>query len=131
MSDIRVKTRFGWKDALGTDQGIPKVYATSVGEWKEAVIAITGTISAAVDLKDNFAFLQVKVPTIDSAQLELQVNDVEGGTYQDLGQDALTVAGTGAYSDTWNLGGWRFIKIKASAAQNTAAVTFRVRGITY
>ena len=100
-----------------------------VGEWKTVIIAASGTISSVADLGGNFAYLQVVIPTITSAQLELQV---QGGdnTYQDFGQNALTEVGTGAFNDTWVLGGWQFIKIKSSAAQ-TSAVTFSVRGVTY
>jgi len=104
---------------------------SAVGDWKSVVTADEGTISEAVDLGGSFAYLQIIVPTIISAQLELQVSDSIGGTYQDFGQDALTVAGTGAFSDTWVLGGWRYIKVKASAAQTTGPVIFRIRGVTY
>ena len=102
-----------------------------IGDWEQTTIASGGTVSNAVDLGGHFAYLQIIIPTIDSAQLELQVSDPDSGAFQDFGQDALTTTGTGAYSDTWVLGGWRVIKVKASAAQSTAAVTFKVRGITY
>lgn len=119
------------QDIIDKLRDLLKIETDKVGRWKLAVIAKDDTVSGAVDLGGNFAYLQVEVPTIDSAQLELQVNDIEGGTYQDLGQDALTTAGTGAFSDTWNLAGWQFVKIKASAAQTTGAVNFKIRGITY
>jgi len=105
--------------------------AFRVGEEKIVTMAKDGTVSEAVDLGGHFAYLQIVIPTIDSAQLELQVSMALGGTYQDFGQDALTVLGTGAFNDTCNLGGWRYIQIKASAAQTTATVVFSVRGITY
>ena len=99
------------------------------GERKTATIAAGDTVSDAVDIGNRFAYLLIKIPTITSAQLELQVSDGDG-TYQDFGQNALTLLGTGAYSDTWVLGGWRYIKIKSSVAQ-VSAVIFRVRGVTY
>lgn len=104
---------------------------TEASEWKLTRMAKAGTTSEVVDLGNNYAYLQVVIPTIDSAQLELQVSDSETGTFQDLGQDATTTAGTGAFNDTWVLGGWRYIKIKASAAQSTTARYFKVRGVTY
>ena len=113
------------------EQKLGEILAAKAGAWKTASIIKGGTISDAIDLGGNFAYLQVVVPTIDSAQLELQVGETLGGPFQDFGQNALTVAGTGAFSDTWVLGGWRFIKIKASAAQSTADRAFRVRGVTY
>ena len=105
--------------------------ASSLGKPKKATIAIGDTISNAVDLGGNYARLLIEIPAIISAQLELQVAVSLGGTYQDFGQNALTTLGTGGYNDTWVLGGWRFIKIKASAAQTTYARVFEIRGITY
>ncbi len=101
-----------------------------IGEWASLHIAASGTLTGAVDLGGHFAYLQVVLPTITSAQLELQVSKEFDGTYQDLGQDALTAGSTGAFNDTWLLGGWRFIKVKSSVAQ-TAAELIEVRGITY
>jgi len=115
------------------ERKLDKIIASSAktGAWKDITIAKDGTISETLDIGGSFAYLQVVVPTIDSAQLELQASVELDGTYQDVGQDALTVAGTGGFSDTWHLGGWRYIKVKASAAQTTSGRTFKVRGITY
>ncbi len=130
MSDNRVKPRgFGYVDQRGDKDGNATV-APAVGQWKKVTIAKSGTVSAPVDLEVPYAYLQVEIPTIDSAALELQVGR-GGQTYQDLGQDALTTASTGAFNDTWVLGGWQHIKIKASAAQSTAERVFWVRGVTY
>jgi len=104
--------------------------ASKIGKWEVAEIAASGNVSGAVDLGGHFGFLHIVIPTITSAQLELQVSKELSGTYQDLRQDALTDLSTGGFSDTWKLGGWRFIKIQSSAAQ-TSAVRFEVRGVTY
>ncbi len=101
---------------------------SEVGEIKIAEIAKTGTSSGAVDLGGYYPYLQVVIPTIDSATLKVQVSELIDGTYQDLGASVTAAASTGAYSDTWELGGWRFIKIVAGAAQNTAECKFKVRG---
>ena len=100
-------------------------------EWKHITIAKDATVSEALDLGGHYSYLQVIIPTIDSASLELQGSESTSGTYQDIGQDVVTTAGTGAFQDTWNLGGWQYIKIKASAAQATAPRSFKVRGITF
>lgn len=118
------------KDILEAIRGEVSQLPVRVGIWQRAEIAASGTISSKVDVGGHFAYLQVVIPTITSAQLEVQVSETKDGTYQDFGQNALTVAGTGAYSDTWNLGGWRYIKIKSSVAQTTIE-NFEVRGITY
>lgn len=101
---------------------------SEVGEIKIAQIAKTGTSSQAVDLGGYYPYLQVVIPTIDSATLKVQVSELIDGTYQDLGPSVTAAASTGAYSDTWTLGGWRYIKIVAGAAQNTGEVKIKVRG---
>lgn len=101
---------------------------SEVSNVKIAAIAKAGTTSNVVDLEDYYPYLHVVIPTIDSATLKVQVSELIDGTYQDLGPAVTAAASTGAYSDTWTLGGWRYIKIVASAAQNTAARLFKVRG---
>ena len=101
---------------------------SEVSEVKIAYIAKAGTSSQAVDLGGYYPYLQVAIPTIDSATLKIQVSELIDGTYQDLGASITAAASTGAYSDTWKLGGWRYIKIVAGAAQTTAEVKIKVRG---
>lgn len=129
MSDPRVNNCGQWVDQSGDKYGNAGQSA-GVGVWKTATIAKAGTTSNTVDLEGNFAYVQVVIPTIDAATLKLQVG-AEGQKFQDLGQSVTTVSGTGAFNDTWVLAGWQFIKIVASAAQNTADVPIRVRGVTY
>ncbi|MBM3120434.1 MAG: hypothetical protein FJ006_12990 [Chloroflexi bacterium] len=108
------------------------------GEWKDAVIEKDGTVSAEVDLGRAYDTLIVIIPTIDEASVNVQVAEKTGGTFQDLyltsltdGDDdkPITTAGTGGATWTVPIGGFQFIKIKTSAAQTTAAVTFRVCGV--
>jgi len=130
VSDLRIKDGHGnFVEVLGDRFGNIGT-AASVGAWKHGTIAKDGTASSVIDMEGNYAYLQVEVPTIDAATLKLQ-GAAEGQTFRDLGQSVTTVSGTGAFNDTWILGGWQFIKIVASAAQTTANVTFRVRGVTY
>jgi hypothetical protein len=100
------------------------------GEWKNAVITIatSTTVSAAVDLGRDYDYLQINIPTIDSANVGFQVCETTGGTYKTLGSgNAIVAAGTGGFTTTVNLGGYQFIKVTTSAAQ-TANRTFVVRG---
>ncbi len=99
--------------------------------WFQATIVLGGTTSTIVNLGGMYKYLKVIIPTIDSATLKLQVSDTEGGTFRDLGASVTTATTTGAYSDTWNLAGWRYVRIVASAAQTTVAVTFSVQGVTF
>lgn len=97
-------------------------------EWKTATIADEGTVSAAVDLGDNYDSLNIVIPTIDSANISLQVSK-DNSTFQALGLSTnVFAAGTGAITTTFNLYGWRYIKVVSSATQSTAAVSFLVRG---
>ena len=69
---------------------------------KEAVIAIDGTTSEAVDL-ENFAIMGLLIPTLNSGNLTFTVSDIFGGTYQTLASAAAAaaiavVAGTGNFA---------------------------------
>jgi hypothetical protein len=99
------------------------------GEWKDALIdvLVDNDLTAEVDLGRDYDYMQIVIPTIDSAQVSVQVAEKSGGTYQDLGDSVTTDTTTGGYSTVFKIGGWRWIKIKTSAAQ-TADRTFRVRG---
>lgn len=108
------------------------------GEWKNAITAKDGTTSAEVNLGRPYETLMVIIPTIDEASISVQVAEKTGGTFQDLyitslsdadDDQAITTAGTGGITWTVPIGGFQFIKIKTSAAQTTAAVTFRVCGV--
>jgi len=98
------------------------------GGWKTATIADEGTDSGETDLGHDYDFLDIIIPTIDSASLTLKVANVAGGTYQTLGDGIKTAATTGGYSDTFKLGGWQHIKVISSPKQSTSAVSFKVRG---
>ena len=99
-----------------------------VGEWMTANIVMGGTSTHSVDLGDNFMYLNVIIPTIDSATVKVQVAESAGDTFYNL--DAVTTAtGTHLYATTFKLGGYRFIKLVASAAQTTATINCRVRGL--
>ena len=98
------------------------------GGWKEAVIASSGTASAAVDLGQDYDFLDIVLPTVDSGTISLQVSDVAGGTYQALGDSITTAATTGGYSTTFKLGGWQHIKVVSATSQTSGEVSIKVRG---
>lgn len=129
MSDIRVKTDFGWKDAKGDNEG-KLLLGDQNGNWKIATIADEGTVSSAVDLGGHYPYMLIQIPTIDSANISVQVAEEQGGTYDDLGLSTNVIAAaTGSFHTTIKIGGWRYIKIKSSATQSTGAVSFRVCGV--
>lgn len=98
------------------------------GSWTSTTIASAGTTSAEVDLGREYEYLDIIIPTITSANISLQVSDKTGGTFQQLGDsNNYFAAGTGAISTTFNLYGWRYIKLVSSATQG-ATRTFYVRG---
>lgn len=95
----------------------------------DAVIANSGTSTSEINLGRAFEFLQIVIPSVTSGTLKLQVAEASGGTFQDWGDSITTETTTGAYSDTWNLGSYQFIKIVSSVSQG-AERTFRVRGFS-
>jgi hypothetical protein len=102
------------------------------GKVVEATIAKDASLSGAADLKGH-GLIGLIIPTIDSANISFQVSDSLGGAYVDLKDkagDAITVtAGTGGFAvsadDLGPLAAYRFVKVKASAAQTPAAVTLK------
>lgn len=108
------------------------------GQWLDAIIADEGTVSAEVDLGRQYETMLVIIPTIDTAQVTFQVAEKTGGTFQALhitdtvagdNNEVKSASGTGAFTWVVPIGGFQFIKVKSSATQSTAAVTFRVCGI--
>ena len=101
------------------------------GEWKAATIAINGTSSAEVNLGRDFDFLEIQIPTLVSGTVKLQVAELTGGTFYDLGDGVTTAAGTHNYADVFYLGGYQFIKVVVSATQTTTERLIRVRGMRF
>ena len=103
---------------------------TIFGEWVDAVLTF-GTdddLTAEFDIGKDYELMQIIIPTIDSANLNLEVAELTGGTFQALGVGTpVIVAGTGGFSTTIVLGGWQYLKIGTSAGQS-ANRTFRCRG---
>lgn len=109
-----------------------------VGSWVSCTITVatSNTVSAACDLGREYSLLEIILPTITAAQISLQTCNVSGGTYQDLymtnpndGTSMQIISDSGTGGITWfaPIGGWRYIKIKSSAAQAADRV-FTVRG---
>ena len=108
------------------------------GSWLAATIADEATTSSEVDLGKAYEKLLVIGTALDNAQLSIQVAEVTGGTFQDLymilsvdgtSAQVITDAGTTALTYIMPLGGFQFIKIKASAAQNGGPRLIRVMGV--
>lgn len=98
------------------------------GEWRAATIAASGTSSAEVDLGRDYEWVQIIIPTIDSANISFTVAEKTGGTFQALGSGSQVItAGTGGFTTVATIGGFQFIKVVSSATQ-TAERLIRVRG---
>jgi len=94
--------------------------------WQDAVVASSGTVSAAVNLGKDYEYINVIVPTCDSTTLALQVSK-DGTTYYTLGISAATAATTGNLATTLEVGGYQWIKIVCGSTQ-AAERTCPVRG---
>ena len=98
------------------------------GTWQTATIDKGGTSTRCVDLLDAFMYMRVIIPTIDSATIKVTVAETPGSTFYNL--DAVTTpTGTHNYATTFKIGGYRYIKLVASASQTTAAIACRVSGL--
>ena len=105
------------------------VLAPSVeGPWLGASIAKAGTTTGTVDLGDSYMYLRIIIPTLDSCTVKVQVAEKATSTYYDL-DEVTTTLGTHNYATTFIIGGYRYIKLVASASQSTAAVDLRVSGL--
>ncbi len=103
------------------------------GSWVSAVVASSGTVSAVADLKRDYEYVNIIIPTQDSATIGLQVGTDPTGsgtlTYQTLGIGSnVTAATTGAVTTTLELGGFQYVKVVSSATQ-TATRTYYLRGV--
>ena len=97
------------------------------GDWKAATIAANQTDSDEVDVGRDFDYLEIQIPALDACTIKLQTAEKTGDTFRDLGDGEATESGTHNYHDVFNLGGYQFIRIKASANQS-AGETFKCRG---
>lgn len=101
------------------------------GKWQVATIASGAASSSEVDLGRDYDFLEIQIPTLDaSTTIKLQVAELTGGTFYDLGDGITTAAGTHNYADVLNLGGYQFIKVVADNNQDAERL-IRVRGMRY
>ena len=99
-------------------------------DWITAKITIGADddLSSAVDLGKPYESMDIMIPTIDSANLTCYVSEEKDGTYFARGNSVTVAAGTGLFSDTWDIGAHQYIKIGTSASQTVDRV-FRVRGV--
>ena len=99
--------------------------------YTTCIIAKDGTTSAVADV-EGYGITGLLIPTINSANLTFTVSNLTGGTYYTVkDSDGLTftiTASTGNFAvgadELSPLFGYGFIKVVASAAQTTDAVTF-------
>lgn len=98
------------------------------GEWLTLTIVGDTKKSAVVNLGMDYEFLNVIIPAVVSGTLNLEVSKTTGGASQNLGSSVTTGTTIGSYTDTWNLGGYQFIKIESSVTQTTTDRVFYVRG---
>jgi len=99
------------------------------GEFKTATISSGNETSSAVDIGREYDYIDIVVPSMQDCLLSVQVSETTGGTYYDLNdaEGSAYESSQPERADVWALGGYRFIKIKASESL-AATATFRVRG---
>jgi hypothetical protein len=126
-------------DSAGTPQcpavdasGVLDVSATRVSGWKTATIDVSedDDLSGEVDLGEHFRHVAVVIPSLDEARVGVHVATESGGTFTPLGNGnaATTDPTIGGYATVFDIGGWRYLKLSASAAQS-ADRTFSLQGV--
>jgi len=84
-----------------------------------------------VDLQDSFEAIEIDIPTIEAAEVQIKGANESGATFDLIGQEEPVASSTGGFRTTVPLGGkYQFIKVYLSAAQTSDRV-FAVRGISY
>lgn len=100
------------------------------GNWIAATIAAGASSSAEIDLLSDYDYLCLQIPSMNKCKLYIQVAETSGGTFYDLGEGTTTDEEIFNRAAIWLLGGWRYIKIRATTGQQVARL-IRVRGMRY
>lgn len=100
------------------------------GYWRSATISEGTRVSSAIDLGVEYDYLSVRIPGMDTCKLYLQVAEVLAGPYQDLGKETTTDLEAFDHADSWTLGGFRYVKVAATATQLSDKV-IRLKGMRY
>jgi len=84
-----------------------------------------------VDLHESFEAIEIDIPTIETAEVQIKGSNQSAGAFDLIGQEEPVPSSIGGFRTTVPLGGkYQFIKVYLSAAQ-TSNRTFAVRGISY
>jgi len=84
-----------------------------------------------VNLQDSFEAIEIDIPTIETAEVQIKGSNISAGTFDLIGHEEPIPSSTGGFRTTVPLGGkYRYIKVYVSAAQTSDRV-FAVRGISY
>lgn len=104
-----------------------------ISKWYSTTLAF-GTDdqnTPEVDLQDSFEAIEIDIPTIETAEVQIKGSNQSAGTFDLIGQEEPIPSSTGDFRTTVPLGGkYRYIKVYLSAAQ-TADRVFAVRGVSY
>ena len=112
--------------------------ALNYSEWKSCIVADEGTATAECNLGAAYKYVTVLNPTIDSAYMSVQGSMTSGGTFYpihtwndadtDLTVLQATTTETTSKAVTYLLGGFQYVKVAFSAAQNGGPYTLYLRG---
>ncbi len=84
-----------------------------------------------VNLLDSFEAIEIDIPVIEAAELQIKGSNSSGGTFDLIGLEEPIPSSTGNFRTTVPLGGkYQYIKVYLSAAQSSDRI-FAVRGISY
>ncbi len=104
-----------------------------ISRWYSSTLAFAtdDQNTPEIDLLDSFEAIEIDIPTIEAAEIQIKCANDSGGTFDLIAQEEPVPSSTGGFRTTVPLGGkYQFIKVFLSAAQSSDRA-FSVRGISY
>ena len=111
---------------LFDSKGRPIQSSVAASDWLTGAIASGQHLSGEIDLGDDYAHINLIIPELTSGDLTVYTARESGGLFQAL--DTTFYSGAGQKNTVAMIGGWRYVKIYSSVAQD-AERSFSLRGI--
>ena len=102
--------------------------AYTAQQWQSTTIANGASNSASIDLKRVYDKIQLDLPALNAASINIKVSRASGGTYNFLATTNAVDVSTGSKQVCLNIEGHQFLQLYCDNAQG-AARTIYYRGI--
>ncbi len=104
-----------------------------ISRWFSSTLAFAtdSQNTPEIDLRDSFEAIEIDIPTIEAAEIQIKGSNATGGTFDLIALEEPVPSSTGGFRTTVPLGGkYQYIKVFLSAAQSSDRI-FAVRGVSY